>query len=126
MLSRHCKHLLVVVYKCMSRMIGSIPQRSDYYKYHDMNKYRYTNIYYNYCVILIHDNVMHYTYKYVILININTNRLHPHLTDMRFCYSGLQSEGPPRHEHDSDTKRGVASAMKPPDKKIGSIPIITN
>ena len=41
----------------------------------------------------------------------------PHLTDMRFCYSGLQSEGPPRHEHDSDTKRGVASAMKPPDKK---------
>ena len=35
---------------------------------------------------------------------------------VRFCYSGLQSEGPPRHEHDSDTKRGVASAMKPPDK----------
>ena len=33
---------------------------------------------------------------------------------MRFCYSGLQSEGPPRHEHISDTKRGVASAMKPP------------
>ena len=33
-----------------------------------------------------------------------------------FCYSGLQSEGPPRHDHDSDTKRGVASAMKPPDK----------
>ena len=25
-------------------------------------------------------------------------------------------EGPPRHEHNSDTKRGVASAMKPPDK----------
>ena len=41
----------------------------------------------------------------------------PHLTDMRFCYSVLQSEGPPRHEHSSDTKRGAASAMKPPDKK---------
>ena len=39
------------------------------------------------------------------------------LTDMRSCYSGLQSEGPPRDEHNSDTKRGVASAMKPPDKK---------
>ena len=37
-------------------------------------------------------------------------------TMMRFCYSGLQSEGPPRHEHNSDTKRGVASAMKPPDR----------
>ena len=31
--------------------------------------------------------------------------------------SGLQSEGPPRHEHNSDTKRGVASAMKPPGKQ---------
>ena len=41
-----------------------------------------------------------------------------HLTDMRSCYSGLQSEGPPRDEHNSDTKRGVASAMKPPDKNI--------
>ena len=30
---------------------------------------------------------------------------------------GLQSEGPPRDEHNSDTKRGVASAMKPPDQK---------
>ena len=36
---------------------------------------------------------------------------------MRSCYSGLQSEGPPRDEHNSDTKRGVASAMKPPDNK---------
>ena len=28
-----------------------------------------------------------------------------------------QSEGLPRHERSRDTKRGVASAMKPPDNK---------
>ena len=47
----------------------------------------------------------------ITISNNNDNNI------MRFCYSGLQSEGPPRHEHNSDTKRGVASAMKPPDNK---------
>ena len=27
-----------------------------------------------------------------------------------------QSEGPPRPRHDNDIERGVASAMRPPDK----------
>ena len=67
------------------------------------------------CYIILYHNMLYHVILYCIILY----RGCCHLTDMRSCYSGLQSEGPPRDEHNSDTKRGVASAMKPPDKKKG-------